>query len=410
MPGRPKRKSKSCGGSWLGALAWATAVVVAVAWGSRAAAAVPAAGIGHGALQWAAQALWAQKQPKAPGKNAEPGAKPAKASPVAAPASKQKPPAAEKPAAEGGTPEEKDKVIVEHADKLRYDGDKKVYRLEGNVRIRHKDTVLTCDWAEYYEDTDKAIARGHLLLKDPETTVTGDVMSVDFTDEVAVVEGNVIIVSHKKKEEAAGEQGQQAGGGQGESKAAAGKTTQPGQAKPAAEAQAAGAQGQLGKPAGSTARPQTTKSEEKAPTTIKEYRERKTTVYCSRVRYRYTDGEKYAWITGPIRAEQKDRTAWADRAEYDVEDGVLKLFGNVRVKTSDGDEFQCPTAIISVDEEWLRAEKVSGVAIRKKKKKGEESPAAAESSQGSPEPGAAGGSAPAKRRNPKSGQQNAPAH
>ena len=57
-----------------------------------------------------------------------------------------------------------------------------------------------------------------------------------------------------------------------------------------------------------------------------------------------------------------------------MEDGVLKLFGNVRVKTADGDEFQCPTAIISIDEEWLRAEKVTGVAIRKKKKKSSSAP------------------------------------
>jgi lipopolysaccharide assembly outer membrane protein LptD (OstA) len=249
--------------------------------------------------------------------------------------------------------EEKDKVIID-ADDLRYDGQRKLYVLRRNVRIQHKDTQLTCDWAEYHEDTDSAVARGNLLLKDPESTVTGDVINVDFTDETAVVEGNVVIVTQKKKK---GEEAKGAPEAKSSEKSASAESS-----PPASHGESAG-----------TANAQENE-EEKRPKSIAEMRERKTTIYCTKLRYHYTEGERYAWLTGPIRAEQKDRTAWADNAEYDGEDGILKLTGNVRVTTGDGDEFQCPAAVVSVEDEWLRAEKVTGVAVRRKKAKEESAP------------------------------------
>lgn len=288
-------------------------------------------------------------------------------------------PGAPKPKAEQD--DEKDKVIVENADRLRYDGDRKVYVLEGNVRMRHKDVVLTCDYAEYWEERDEAQARGHLLLRDPESSITGDVIRVDFTDEIAVVEGNVVIVTQKRKK--------------GQEEGATGASTAS-QAKPGAQAGAqgstagTGAEATQGSQTGSAggkqeaarAQPPGGESEEESrPRSIREARERRTTIYCPRVRYRYTEGQRYAWISGPIRAEQKGRQAWADQAEYDDEEGVLKLVGNVRVKTDEGDEFTCPAAIVSVEEEWLRAEKISGIAIRKKKRGEQASPAARTSGQ-----------------------------
>jgi len=259
--------------------------------------------------------------------------------------------------------EEKDKVIVENADRLRYDGQRKVYVLEGNVRMKHKDVVLTCDYAEYWEERDEAEARGHLLLRDPESSITGDVVRVDFTDEIALVEGNVVIVTQKRKK---GEQEAAASGEEAQAKsgAEAAGPTAGGEATGGGHGDSGGVKQQTTKtqPAGAEA------EEEGRPKSIREARERKTTIYCPRVRYRYTEGQRYAWISGPIRAEQKGRQAWADQAEYDDEEGVLKLLGNVRVKTDEGDEFTCPAAVVSVDEEWLRAEKISGVAIRKKKK------------------------------------------
>lgn len=273
--------------------------------------------------------------------------------------------------------EDKDKVVVENADRLRYDGDRKVYVLEGNVRMKHKDVVLTCDYAEYWEERDEAEARGHLLLRDPESSITGDVIRVDFTDEIATVEGNVVIVTEKRKK---GEQEGAAGGSPG------------GQTKPSSEASAPSSESEPAKASqGSSAgaKQETAKTqqpggeaeEEGRPKSIREARERRTTIYCPRVRYRYTEGRRYAWISGPIRAEQKGRQAWADQAEYDDEEGVLKLLGNVRVKTDEGDEFTCPAAVVSVEEEWLRAEKISGIAIRKKKKAEESSPPATTSEE-----------------------------
>ncbi|MCX7599561.1 MAG: hypothetical protein N2512_11960 [Armatimonadetes bacterium] len=257
--------------------------------------------------------------------------------------------------------EEKDKVIVENADRLRYDGDRKVYVLEGNVRMKHKDVVLTCDYAEYWEERDEAQARGHLLLRDPESSITGDTIRVDFTDEIAVVEGNVVIVTQKQKKaegESTGSSTVEGNKGQGDTRAAAG-----GAGEQAGQDSSASKQEQpKSQPSGGES------GQEDRPKSIREARERKTTIYCPRVRYRYTEGQRYAWISGPIRAEQKGRQAWADQAEYDDEEGVLKLVGNVRVKTDEGDEFTCPAAVVSVEEEWLRAEKISGIAIRKKKK------------------------------------------
>jgi len=282
-------------------------------------------------------------------------------------------PATAKPAAEE---DEEEQVLVE-ADDARYDGQRKVWFLKRNVRIRHKDTELFSDWAEYHEDTDSAIARGNLLLRDPESTVTGDVINLDFTDETAVVDGHVVIVTQKKKSDEKGE-GQKAG-------------PQP----PPAQGQPAGASAEGTPPGGETAPAKASSEQPQAgeekgrPESIKEIRERKTTIRCTKLRYHYTDGERYAWLTGPVQAEQKERMAWADRAEYDGEDGILKLAGNVRVKTSEGDEFQCPAAVVSVEDEWLRAEKVSGFAIRRKKAKEKEetpSPPEAQPPEATPTP------------------------
>jgi lipopolysaccharide export system protein LptA len=336
MRGRPRRSYRSCGSE-----RWLLLAAVTVALGLGGAAGLGSAGR---AVFGGAATAWAQSPPPAPPslRGSQPPAKtPGQTTKTSA----------------GRQEQEQDRVVVEHADRLRREGAGLPYILEGRVRIRHKDAVLTCDWAQYDEDKDEALARGHLLLQDPETTVTGDVMRVNFTEEVAEVEGNVVIVTQKKKK--AEETGAGGGGAPSTSSGPAGGPQQ-------GQGQAAGPQA---KPASHspTEQPQNSQ-EEKEPRTIREYRERKTTIYCPRLRYRYTEGQRYAWVAGPIRAEQTDRQAWADKAEYDAEEGILKLSGNVRVKTKDGDEFQCPAVVISVDEEWLRAESVSGVALRKKKK------------------------------------------
>jgi lipopolysaccharide export system protein LptA len=296
-------------------------------------------------------AFSAPAKPTMPG--TAPSAKP-KPAPAAVPAEK---PASTKPA-EQPADEDKDRVIVESADKLTYDGSRKIYVLEGNIRMRHKKVVLTCDYAEYHDDTDDADCRGHLQLKDAESTITGDTMHIDFTDEIAVIDGHVVIVTQKKKK--------------GEEAAPEPKPAEKPAPKPAPKPAEKPATPPASPPA--AAQPE---EESGRPHSIAEARERKTTVHCPKIKYRYTDGSRYAWITGPITAEQKERTATAASAEYDGEEATLKLMGSVKVKTKDGDEFTCPTAIVSTDEEWMRAEKVTGIAIRKKKKTEGEQPAPA---------------------------------
>jgi lipopolysaccharide export system protein LptA len=209
--------------------------------------------------------------------------------------------------------------------------------------MRHKDVVLTCDYAEYHDDTDSADCRGHLIMKDPESTVTGDTMHIDFTDEIAVIDGHVVIVTQKKKK---GEE------------AAPAETTKPGAKAPVKPAE---------KPAATEAAKAA--DDNGRPHTIAEAREKVTTIHCPHVKYRYTDGSKYAWITGPITAEQTDRTAEATSGEYDGEEHTLTLAGPVKVKTKDGDDFTAKSAVISTEEEWMKAVGISGIAIRKPKTK-----------------------------------------
>jgi len=340
MPRRPGNSSGNCAGR--GTLSLAVGLFLAVATG----AGVSAALIPLGPPCWCAAGAWAQSN----GGNTPPPP-PVSAKKSARPAAEQ-----DKKSAD----EEKDRVLID-ADDLRYDGQRKLYVLRRNVHIRHKDAELFCDWAEYHEDTDTAVARGHLVLKDPENRITGDVINLDFTDEVAVVEGNVVIVAQKKKKSKTKEKPEQ------------GDKTGTSGAKNSGEKKTGASGDQSVKTGPASANSQATdgaasEAEEKEPSSIEELRERKTTIYCTKLRYHYTDGERYAWLTGPIRAEQKDRTAWADRAEYDGEEGTVKLMGHVRVKTKQGDEFECPVAVVSIEDEWLKAEKVSGVAVRRKKK------------------------------------------
>ena len=283
---------------------------------------------------------------------------PAKAAPAAA------------PAAEPAADDEKDRVHVEQADQLRYDEKKKQYVLTGHVKFRHKDTLLYCDKATYDEDNDTAEAEGALRVIDPENVCTGDHVHADFKEEIKlmIITGNVVVV-HQKKEEAAAKAPANGAVKAEVGKGEAGKAAQP----------AAGA----AKPAGDD------KGQDKAG----DFKKKKTTVYADKVEYWYDDAKKLAIATaertGQVRAVQEDKTAWADKAVYDQRPEVdeITVTGNVHVKTDKGDEFRCPKAVISVKDDWMQAEGVTGVALNHRKKKGETPAAPTTGAPVAPAPG-----------------------
>ena len=70
---------------------------------------------------------------------------------------------------------------------------------------------------------------------------------------------------------------------------------------------------------------------------------------------------------------QEDKTCYADQAVYEELKDTITLTGDVRVLTDKGDEFRCPRAVISVEEDWIRAEQVTGVGKRRPEESGGES-------------------------------------
>jgi len=228
------------------------------------------------------------------------------------------------------TKEERVKLI--NADSLFRDKAAGVYYCKGNVVFSHKEIMLYCDEAEYYDKTDTAKAFGHLKIVDPEATITGDLMEANFEDKITVVTGNVRILAQKKNEE--DENG--------------GKEEQPGSTTPAAAS--------------------TTSEEGKEPERLEDYAKKLTTITCDKVDYYYDEDVKKAIATGNVKAVQEDKTAWAEQAIYEQIPDQVTLIGNVRLETDDGDEFQTPKAIISIAEDWIRAENVTGITLRREEK------------------------------------------
>lgn len=216
-----------------------------------------------------------------------------------------------------GLKEDEDRARIESADHLRYDAGAGMYYLTGNVVISHKDIKLYCDRATYDYDNNSAVAEGNPRVVNPDTTVTGDLIEADFEDEIATISGNVIAVTQRKKPESE----QQADEGE--------------------------------------------KREGEVPRDLDELREKLTTITCPKVVYRYSEDVKTVHATGRIKAVQEDKTLYADEALYEELKDIVTLTGDVRVITDRGDEFRCPKAVISVEEDWLQAENITGVAVRR---------------------------------------------
>ena len=246
--------------------------------------------------------------------------------------------------------EEEDVVHIEHADYLEWDASEKMAHLSGSVVFAHEDVKLYCDEAWYNDGDETARAIGHLKVVAPDTTIVGDLITADFDKEKMVITGNVLMVAQKKKKKSVEKPESQ------EQPVSAAESSD------SAEAEAA---------------PEEESKEAEEPEKLKDYWEKKTTITCQKVVYYYADDVKKALLYGPMKAVQEDKTAWADEGIYQDLEDTLTLTGNVRIVTDEGDELRCPRAVIAIEEDWIKAEDISGIWLRRKKEeKKEESPPA----------------------------------
>jgi len=233
-----------------------------------------------------------------------------------------------------GEPKKKEKkddeVRIDNADQGRYDANRDLFYLSGNVVFRDEDVKLYCDEASYNGNDDTAACAGNLRIVDPENTITGLKMNADFDAEIANIEGNVKIVTTK------------------------------------------------------TPKSQENRDREEG----KEPKKRITTITCDKVVYYYTEGERRAIATGNVKAVQEDKTVTAQRADYDREKDVVVLGTKVTFTMENGNTFVCRKATISVTDDWINVEGMDNGVFKREKKEADEG------SESTPAAGAPGTEAP----------------
>jgi len=248
---------------------------------------------------------------------------------VLAPARAQTPSAPALSPAAPATPAKKAKTYHVKAGHVEYDGAKKVYHFTttpaGNVVFTQEDVTMSMDQCEYDDDHQTGTGGGHLKLTDPESTITGDRLDVNFDQKLAHIIGNVTIVTQKKKKEEA--------------------------AKPAAGEQKEG---------------------------MAEYREKKTTITCTQIDYYYADDKKQATVVGPVKAVQDDKTVTSEKAFYDGVKDEVTLDGNVHLSMENGSQFGSPKLYISLKDNSFHGEDLQGIAVEEEKPKPATPPAGGE--------------------------------
>jgi lipopolysaccharide export system protein LptA len=286
---------------------------------------------------------WAQEVEKGSDKQAEKAAADAAADATADKQPKPDEAAGTKETKKKAEDDEEDRFELQWADDMFHDKAQHTYYLTGNIVMSHEDVLMYCDEAEYYDKDhptkpDSARATGNLKIVDPEVTVTGDLLEADLDKKIAVITGNARMVGKQKLDE-------------DKEEGAAAKTG----AKPAQETK-----------------------KDKEPETLEGYAEELTTITCEKITYYYDEDVKRGIAVGNIKAVQEHRTAWADEAIYEGIPEELTLIGNVRLKTDEGDEFRAPRAVIGIEDDWIRAENVSGVTFRREEEEKEKKPPKAE--------------------------------
>jgi len=330
-------------------------------------------------------------------------AQPQAVAPEKPPAAKEEPAASPaKPAAEGEKSAEKTthEVILEHADRVRYDDKTKEYALVGDVVLRHEDGVLRAQTLRMNSETKKGLATGDLSFADQQSVVTANRLEIDFDARIAVFEGDVRMVTQKKPENP-------------EAKGAAAGTAAPAaegkgegtSAQPAPEATSETAsKGEAAPPGAEAKKGAGSKEQGEEAEPFKEYWEERTEIRCPELEYFYH--EHRAVARNGITARQKDRTGRADEAEYTDDDQRLVLTGNVEMKNEKGETFRAKKITISIADDWLEAEGVVGsrfLVEEEGKKAGEEKGAEgtkAKASGATPSAPAPAPSAPAAETSP----------
>jgi len=217
---------------------------------------------------------------------------------------------AQQSSAEKQPPEVHD-IILEHAERYRYDEKTNSVELSGGVILRHEDGTLRCDKIAFNTKTKQGEATGSPTFVDPRNTVSGESLFIDFKARVAGFRGGVKVVRSPKKEQTGP------------------STTSAPPAKPE----------------------EARKEGEKR---LEEYEKEKTVITADEVQYFYR--EKRVVAKGNVKAEQEKRSAWADQAIYTDSDELLVITGNVRLETAERESFRCNKATISLRDNWVEAE------------------------------------------------------
>src|SRR3954463_7300003 len=84
-------------------------------------------------------------------------------------------------------------IRIIHADSWSFDKEKQSAQvLTGNVQCEHENTMLYCDTAFIYDETNRMVASGHIMIsKGDSIRVTGDKLIYEGKDRVATLRNNV---------------------------------------------------------------------------------------------------------------------------------------------------------------------------------------------------------------------------
>jgi lipopolysaccharide assembly outer membrane protein LptD (OstA) len=226
-------------------------------------------------------------------------------------------PEAGKKESKGAAPDKKTKREISiDAGHLHYDNKRMLSILTPGGKVKQvtitevgEDYEMVADRVEYDERNDSAKGTGNLHFSDPDTTITGELIVVDFNQKLATVTGSVKLTSH-------------------------GEEAKDGKDK---------------------------KDEKDEDLPLKErYRKKKTVMDCDQLDYWYK--EKRAEAQGSLRFHQGDRRGTAGKAIYFEKDDRLLLEGAVRVTNEKGETADAPQVTIDNKEDTMVADQ--GVKIR----------------------------------------------
>lgn len=190
-----------------------------------------------------------------------------------------------------------------------YDNKRMLHVLTPSDKVKHvtireigEDYEMVADRVEYDDRNDTATGTENLTFSDPDTTIVGDLIVVNFDQKLATVTGDVKLTSHGEESE----------------------------------------------------------DEDDDDLPLKErYRKKKTVIDCDQIDYWYK--EKRAEAHGNLRFRQGDRHGTAGKAVYFEKDDVLLLEGEVNVTNKKGETAKAPTVTIDNKEDTMVADQ--GVTI-----------------------------------------------